>query len=249
MTSPLQILDGNGYPVSGSTPWSMFAKGQVVAYTGTSGMIRQAVGTAVGDIVSDGTAPADGSTVTVGSITYRFKTVIAQINDVFINTTAANALINLGRAINGTGTPGTDYFTGTVAHPNVVANTPTATILTVSANLPGSWANVVTPVTGIALAQAGTSHVTFKDEGGNTITGLIGGDDSLGARLFLINCTTAAYFKLARFVTGGAYPVATTIDVPIAAGVPQPAWLFPGSRVAAVQQVSGGNLTVTEVLG
>lgn len=248
MSSPEQILDGNGRPIY-PTPWSQFAPGQVVAYTGTSGMIVQAIGTAYAQIVSDGTAPADGSTVTVGSKTYTFKTALTPAEgEVLINVTAAAALLNLHRAITHTGTPNTDYKAA-AASPDVTSTTPSSTVLTVSALLPGSYANGSVAITGLGISGTGVNHVTFKDVSGNVVTGLLGGDDSTGPRLFLVNCSTAAYFKVASYTAPGTYPTAANTDVPIAAGVPQPVWMFPGSRVAAVQQAAGGNLTVTEILG
>lgn len=70
-----------------------------------------------GTLTSDNTAPSDGDTVTVGGVTYTFKTTLAGVaGQVLINGTADNALLNLIRAINHTGTPGTDYVnSGTTA--------------------------------------------------------------------------------------------------------------------------------------
>lgn len=87
--------------------------------------VTGAVGT--GTLTSTGTAPADGDTVTIGSVTYRFKTTPAQAYDVAIGASAAVALDNLKAAVNGTGTPGTEYYAGTQAHPLVTATTNTDT--------------------------------------------------------------------------------------------------------------------------
>jgi hypothetical protein len=62
------------------------------------------------------TNPTDADTVTLGTITYRFKGTLAQANDVKLESTAAATLAHLVKAINGTGVAGADYFTGTVAN-------------------------------------------------------------------------------------------------------------------------------------
>lgn len=107
----------------------------------------------------------DGNTVVIGSRTYRFKDTIAQIDDVAIGAGDAAALDNLKHAINGTGTPGTNYFTGTTAHADVVATTNTDTTQKVVARVPGTAAN--------SLATTGTAIIlTWPDTtlGGGTST-------------------------------------------------------------------------------
>lgn len=65
---------------------------------------------ATGTLTSDNTAPSDGDTVTIGTKVYTFKTALTPTEgQVLINSTADAALLNLIRAINHTGTPGTDY--------------------------------------------------------------------------------------------------------------------------------------------
>lgn len=57
------------------------------------------------------TAPSDWDTVTVAWVTFTFKTTLGTTaGQVLINTTADAASLNLERAINGTGTAGTDYI-------------------------------------------------------------------------------------------------------------------------------------------
>lgn len=73
--------------------------------------------------ILSGTHPADGDTVTVNGVTYTFKTTITlAANDVHRDGTVASALLNLARAINGTGTPGTDYSAATTANTTVSAS-------------------------------------------------------------------------------------------------------------------------------
>jgi len=96
---------------------------------------------AIGVLTSDNTNVADGDTVTIGSITYRFKNTIAQIGDIHIGASADASLTNLASAINGTGTPGTDYFTGTPKDLNVSSSAVAAHALTMTALTPGITAN------------------------------------------------------------------------------------------------------------
>ena len=140
---------------------TLFTRNQMVAYFGSS--FSAALGTAASTtLTSDTTAPADGSTIVIGSITYTFKsTLTGAAYEVFINTTAAAALINLKKAINGTGTAGTDYGVGTQAHPLVIATTISVSTLLIVAQQNGTGANT------IATTQAGTSHCTWA---GTTMT-------------------------------------------------------------------------------
>jgi hypothetical protein len=76
---------------------------------------------------SNGTVPADNDTVTVNNVTYRFKTTIAQANDVARGASSDAALDALVKAVNQTGVSGTDYFAGTVAPTGVTAGNRTGT--------------------------------------------------------------------------------------------------------------------------
>lgn len=61
-------------------------------------------------ITSNNTTPNDGDTVKIGEKTYTFKTTLTPTEgEVLINGSADNALLNLIRAINHSGTPNTDY--------------------------------------------------------------------------------------------------------------------------------------------
>lgn len=123
---------------------------------------------AAGTIVTSGTELADGDTVTINGQAYRFKDTPAQAYDVKRNgTTAATTLENLIKAINATGTPGSEYFTGTLVHPTVQADaalTVTSTTLTLRARTSGTAGNALTlakssaqlTVSGAVLSGGGT---------------------------------------------------------------------------------------------
>lgn len=124
---------------------------------------------ATGTITSDTTAPSDGDTVTIGAITYTFKTALsepAEAHEVLIDTTAAAALDNLKLAINGDTGEGTKYSTGTVAHPTVEATTNSNTTQVVQALLAGAAGNdIATTEDSDHLAWGATSLFGAKSKG------------------------------------------------------------------------------------
>lgn len=87
----------------------------------------------------------DGSQITIGAITYTFKTALssgpAVAYEVLIGGSDAVALDNLKLAINAGAGIGTNYSTGTVAHPDVVATDNADTTQKVVARVPGTAAN------------------------------------------------------------------------------------------------------------
>lgn len=76
---------------------------------------------AIAHISTNGSNPADGDTVTVRDKTYRFKNTMAAANDIKIGANIDATLLSLVHAVNGTGTVGTDYFTGTTKPTSVQA--------------------------------------------------------------------------------------------------------------------------------
>lgn len=76
---------------------------------------------AIAQLNSNGFNPADGDAVLVRNVTYRFKNTMAQANDVQIGANIDATLLSLVKAVNQTGTVGTDYFTGTVPPTGVQA--------------------------------------------------------------------------------------------------------------------------------
>lgn len=114
-----------------------------------------------GTLTSTGTNVTDGDTATLGAVTYRFKTTMAQANDVQRGADAATTLANLKKAINATGTAGTEYFAGTVVHPTIVAGALTSTTLAVAARVKGTAGN----------SLASTEVAATLSFGGATLTG------------------------------------------------------------------------------
>lgn len=116
-------------------------------------------------LTSDNTAVADGDTVTIGSTVYRYKNTIAQAYDVHRTGTVDTDLGNLIKAINGTGTVGTDYFAGTAVHPTVFAGTTiTSHAFTVYAKAFGTAGNsIATTETSAHLSWGSTTLASGAD--------------------------------------------------------------------------------------
>lgn len=118
--------------------------------------LAQAVGTYT---LSGNVTAAD--TVTIGTRVYTFVAALTGVaNEVLIAGTAANTLVNLAAAINGTTGAGTTYGLGTVAHVQVTAAS-TATTVVATAVTPGVSSNV------IATTESGSN----SSWGAATLTG------------------------------------------------------------------------------
>lgn len=126
---------------------------------------------ATGTLTSDNTNVANNATVTIGSETYTFKTSLTTSTtayEVLIGSDADGSLLNLISAINGTGTPGTDYGSLTPVNSSVsAASSVTSHAFAVTALISGAAGN--------AIATTETSaHLSW---GGATLSG---GTDATG---------------------------------------------------------------------
>jgi len=85
-------------------------------------------------LTSTGTA-GNTETFTIGSRTYTLLTTLTgTANQVLIGAAATNTLDNIKSALNGTGTPGTDYSAATKPNEDVVAGAKNATTLVIAAS-------------------------------------------------------------------------------------------------------------------
>lgn len=114
-------------------------------------------------VTSDTTNVAEDETITIGATVYRFRDTLAQAYDVQIGASAAATLDNLKAAINASGTPGTEYFAGTEAHPDVVATDNADTTQKIVTRIPGTASNA-------AATTTTASHLSWADTtlGGGT---------------------------------------------------------------------------------
>lgn len=146
----------------------------------------------------------DGDTLTIGSTVYTAKdTLTGDAYEVAIGAGDADFLDNLKLAVNGTGTPGTNYGINTEKHPDVVATTNTDSAQTFVARLPGTAANsLATTTTGGTLTFEDT---TFGGGTGDSDPGVT----TAGATFTIGTRTYTAVLQLSE--ASGADPVADQI--------------------------------------
>ena len=129
-------------------------------------------GRATSILTSNNTNVANNATVTIGTKVYTFKTALTPTEgEVLIGADADASLLNLIRAINHSGTPGTDY-SAAAANPDVTAATAvTAHTFQVRAIRDGTVGNsIATTDTSATLSWTGTT-LAGGVAGGTTATG------------------------------------------------------------------------------
>jgi Phage tail tube protein len=100
---------------------------------------------ATGTLTASG-QPANSDTVTIQGKVYTFQTTLTDADgNVQIGATLAATLLNLARAINLEGSPGTHYALSTTENAHVTASA-TATTVVVTAKVPGTPSNAYTTV-------------------------------------------------------------------------------------------------------
>jgi hypothetical protein len=112
---------------------------------GTSLYIREAAGApvAAANTLTFAANPIANETVTIDNTTYTFVATPNAAYEVKIGAAATNSLDNLIAAINGGAGAGTEYGTGTVAHPTVTAAAGAGDTMTVTANTPGAASSLI----------------------------------------------------------------------------------------------------------
>lgn len=99
---------------------------------------------ALGTLTSNNTIVNDGDTVTIGTEVYTFKTTLTPTEgQVHIGADADGSLLNLIRAINHTGTPGTDYSNAAADTKVSAAAAVTSHAFVVTALIPGTVGNAI----------------------------------------------------------------------------------------------------------
>jgi hypothetical protein len=180
----------------------------------------------------------DGDTITIGTQTYRFKNTMLAINDVQIGASADATAQSLIYAINGAGTPGSDYFTGTVANASASAGTLASHAFTVTASTLGTAGNSI-------VFSKSSSHLTLGNNTGNHLNGGVNSvanevkvdgssaDTSLGNLVAAINGASGA---------GTKYSTATPTNAQVTAG----AVTSHASLVTAdVETIAGDSIATT----
>ncbi len=157
-----------------------------------------------GATMNSGTAgiTVAGATATIDATVY---TVVVELSESFGAPAIANEIIyggseavmlqNFLNAINGVGTPGTDYSSNTVVHPTVFASTVTATVLTiVSKSLDATTSNAI--ATTETMANTAFGDTTLGGGTGTSITGVDGETFTIGTRVYTFVDTLSETFGL-----------------------------------------------------
>ena len=153
------------------------------------------------------------ATVTVGSITYTLVKNLAETfglaaiaYQVLWVTNEATAIINLKKAINGAGTAGTNYATGTLIHPTVIGTTISSTTLVVQAKILGVNGNAI--VTTTTLANYAWGAATLASGTGPDATVIVNSFVSIAATMYRFSQGTG-------FTRGLYVALSTTGDVTV----------------------------------
>lgn len=104
--------------------------------------------------------PDANDTVTIANVTYTFKSTLAAANDVKIGADLAATLGSLVKAVNGTGTAGTDYYTGTKDLADILTASVSSSVVTLTANQAGIEGNYY------SLASSDANAVAAAFSGG-----------------------------------------------------------------------------------
>jgi hypothetical protein len=157
------------------------------------------------------------ATITIGTSVYTFVTALSEnigtgtsaiANQVLYGGSVTAGLLNLKKAINGTGIAGTNYSTGTTAHPYVYASASDATTLSVYSRTVGDAA-YTTLVNALSFAEnmANTAWASVDfGTGTGAATPLTTSDDAL---IVIGDRTYTAVIELSE--TSGAAAVADQI--------------------------------------
>jgi hypothetical protein len=153
---------------------------------------------ASGVLTSDNTNVSNNDTVTIGSRVYTFKTNLTApttANEVHIGADADGSLTNLAAAINGTGTPGTDYGSATPVNTQVSSGAVAAHAITVTALVAGTDGNAI--ATTEAAAHLSWGAATLASGANNSANG-----SELSAAAFPTNLASFAVPFYGIFLLG-----------------------------------------------
>ena len=149
----------NGFEPNSSRMRNEYVQALYPSGVGTYSQLRSINATdgsqATETLTSTGT-PSDGDTVTIGTQTYTYKTILSTgptvPNEVLIGASQALAMENLRRAVNGDGAEGTEYGVGTSINEDVTATDTATTVAATSIYYGTSENSIVTTETGATLA-------------------------------------------------------------------------------------------------
>ena len=115
-----------------------------------------------------GGVPIADEIVTIGTRVYTFKAVPAAADEIDIGASATVSLDNLIKSINGKGTPGTEYGTGTAINTDVWAEQGTGDTMDVWARRLGTVGDAIVSTTDVTAALWGAGTLSGGVDHGST---------------------------------------------------------------------------------
>ncbi|MEA9985653.1 right-handed parallel beta-helix repeat-containing protein [Subtercola sp. RTI3] len=173
----------------------------------------------------NGSNLGDGNSVTIGLTTYRFKITMAQAFDVQIAATASLTLSNLYSAINGSGTAGTNYYSGTVTNTDVVASALTTTTLSLTALALGATGNQVQTIRNAVPLTFAKSYMG-------------GGLNGVPLKATIVSVQSTSQVTLSSAVTQALSQTTMIYGTDAAAGI--------GAAISAAVSSNGGTVYLPE---
>lgn len=156
-----QLSFGNGAPgADAGGKGSLYVR--LDGGANTTLYVREAAGSTVaatGVLTLTGNA-VDGETVTIGGVTYTFRTALVGAYDVLVGVAATNSIDNLIAAITAGAGSGTTYGTGTVAHPSVTAAAGVGDTMDVTASAAGAAGNSIGTTDTLSAGSWGATTLT-----------------------------------------------------------------------------------------
>lgn len=135
--------------------------------------------------------PLNGSEVTIGAVTYRFVNALAQANDVLIEATVVDSILNLFAAINAGAGGGVKYHAATVEHALVQATSAWAAAMLIRAKVLGVGGNGIACATTV-VGAAWEQPATYNGLAGGLAIAVAGGHGrQTGAGPVVVNSTQA----------------------------------------------------------
>lgn len=178
---------------SGDLPIVVPARAVVLTTTVKHQAALDAAAKATGTLTSNNTNVSDAATVTIGTKVYTFKTALTPTEgEVLIGADADASLLNLIRAINHTGTSGTDYSVAVANTQVSAAASVTSHAFLITALLGGTAGN--------AIATTETAAGAILSFGAATLTGgaATGGVATATARLISAQNNYGTAFNVAQ---------------------------------------------------
>lgn len=155
---------------------------------------------------------SDGDEFTIDTTVYTLKTTPAAAYDIAIGADEPATKVNIVAAINASGTPGTEYFAGTLIHPTVSAAAFVGDDCVLTAKVAGEAGDLIV----LAESGQGFTHVSNVFDGTGTLGGTTAGVDELASNIIFDGQVSAANTVTVRAInvtTSAINPLSGTFRI------------------------------------